>query len=158
MQNHSPQKQLTSPIPFGQSKISKKVVFLHFPTRYANCNVSVKAGFTNYFCKAFVYFRQQDLSPKLLKNFWLSFDISLALPCKMLLPNSKLLKQSCSSTGDYFLLNTLWFGRAEVACMNFEQNLPCGFINTVLGNIKFRPKQFQQSSERSACFKHSPCQ
>ena len=36
--------------------------------RYANRNVSVKAGFVNYFSKLFVDFRKLDLSPKLLET------------------------------------------------------------------------------------------
>ena len=46
--------------------------------RYANLNVSVKAGFVKNFSKIFVVFRKVDLSPKLLEKFWFPFDISLA--------------------------------------------------------------------------------
>ena len=46
--------------------------------RYANRNVSIKAGFVNYCSKLFVDFRTVDLSAKLLEKFWFSFDISLA--------------------------------------------------------------------------------
>ena len=40
---------------------------------YANRNVSVKAGFVNYFSKLFADFRKFDLSPKLLENFSVFF-------------------------------------------------------------------------------------
>ena len=46
--------------------------------RYANRNVSVKAGFVNHFSKFFADFRKLDLSPKLLEKFRFSFAISLA--------------------------------------------------------------------------------
>ena len=72
---------------FGQSKIGKKdIVYIVLAIkRYANRNVSVKAGFVNYFSTIFVDLRKVDLSPKLLKKYWLKslinkkpFDISLA--------------------------------------------------------------------------------
>ena len=41
--------------------------------RYANRNVSAKAGFVNYFSKLSVDFRKLDLSPKLLEKFLVFF-------------------------------------------------------------------------------------
>ena len=41
--------------------------------RYANRNVSVKAGFVNYFSKLFVDFRKLDLSPEPLEKFSVFF-------------------------------------------------------------------------------------
>ena len=46
--------------------------------RYANRNVSAKAGFVNYFSKLFVDFRKVDLSPKLLEKFSVFFRYILS--------------------------------------------------------------------------------
>ena len=46
--------------------------------RYANRNVSVKAGFANHFSKLSVDFRRADLSSKLLEKFLVFFATSLA--------------------------------------------------------------------------------
>ena len=64
-------KQLISPIPFGRSEIGKKDIALPSLSnrKIANRNVSVKAGFVNYFSKLFVDLRKVDLSPKVLEKF-----------------------------------------------------------------------------------------
>ena len=69
-------KRLISPIPFGLSKSGKmEVAYIVLAVeRNMNRNVSVKAGFMNYFSKLF----QNFLSRKLLKIAWFSFALSLA--------------------------------------------------------------------------------
>ena len=46
--------------------------------RYANRNVSIKAGFVNYFPNFFVDLRKVDLSPKLLEKFLVFFPYILS--------------------------------------------------------------------------------
>ena len=46
--------------------------------RYANRNVSVEAGFVNYFSKLLVDFRKVDLSPELLDKFLVFFRYILS--------------------------------------------------------------------------------
>ena len=43
--------------------------------RYANHNVSVKAGFVNYFSKLFADFIKVDFTPKLLEKVWFIYNI-----------------------------------------------------------------------------------
>ena len=68
-------KQLISPILFGLAKAVKRTLFCTVLAieRYANRNVSIKAGFVNYFSKVFVDFRKVDLSPKLLEKVLVFF-------------------------------------------------------------------------------------
>ena len=65
-------KQLISPILFGRSKIGKKDVVLHGlgNRKICNRNVSVKAGFVNYFSKLFVDFRKLDLFSKTARKIF----------------------------------------------------------------------------------------
>ena len=58
--------------------------------RYANRNVSIKAGFVNYCSKLFADFRKVDLSPKLLEKFLVFFRYIVSQivdlqPCQVLL-------------------------------------------------------------------------
>ena len=73
-------KQLISPMLLRRSKIGKRTLFYIVLAikRYANRNVSVKAGFANYFSKLSVDFRKPDLSSKLLEKLLVSFATSLA--------------------------------------------------------------------------------
>ena len=68
-------KQLISPVLLGRSKIGRKDAVLHSlgNQRYANRNVSVKAGFVNNFSTLIVDFTNLDLSLKLLKKFLVFF-------------------------------------------------------------------------------------
>ena len=67
-------KHLISALLFGRSKIGKRYVVLHSLgntiKRYVNRNVSVKAGFSNYFSRLFVNFRKVYLFPRLLENIF----------------------------------------------------------------------------------------
>ena len=70
---------VSSELPFCKTTLLRKqLIWMLFHIvlaieRYANRNVSVKAGFVNYFSKFFVDFRKVDLSPKLLENFLVVF-------------------------------------------------------------------------------------
>ena len=66
-------KQLISTILFGLTKSGKRtsfyIIFILAIERYANHNVSMKAGFANYFSKFSVDFKKMDSSSKLLEKF-----------------------------------------------------------------------------------------